>query len=147
MYCKNCGAQILNAAKYCPRCGALISEKEISAEQPVSNQTYYTTGTQNYNVPNYNNYTYQPPYMQYQKTNGLCIAGFIVSLAGMMIIPFISGIVGVILSIIGISKTNSSNEKGQGFGIAGIIIGVINVFVTIAILLILLELFSYYYYI
>lgn len=158
--CQNCGAQIADDAKFCPQCGTPAAEAaqtaEPAAEQTantkippnsVNTQTYSNTaGAQpNYTAQNYNtapNYTYQP--YQMQKTNSLCIAGFIVSLVG--IIPLISGIVGMILSIVGVKKADTSNEKGKGFGIAGIIIGVVNILAWIAIIVVVISFGSYYYY-
>lgn len=164
--CKNCGAQIAEEAKFCPQCGTPAAESiqtaEIANEQTVNtqippnsinNNTYNTAGAQpnytaqNLNAQNYNavpNYTYQP--YQIQKTNGMCIAGFIVSLVGMFSIPLISGIVGIILSIIGVKKVNISNEKGKGFGIAGIIVGAVNILVGIIIIILFVYYLNYMYY-
>ena len=62
------------------------------------------------------------------KTNGLSIAGFVISLATCFIVGFygISGIVGIVLSAIGRSQAANSGGK-TGLGTAGIIIGVVNV--------------------
>lgn len=53
-----------------------------------------------------------------QRTNGLAIAGFLTSLA-------CCSPVGIILSAIGLSQINKdASQKGKGFAIAGIIIGI-----------------------
>ncbi len=63
----------------------------------------------------------QAPYGQYPyaqaKTNGLAIAGFVLS--------FFISLVGLVLSIIALNQINKSNgmQKGKGLAIAGIIIG------------------------
>ena len=58
-------------------------------------------------------------------SNGLALAGFIVSLCS-LIINFggIVGLVGTVLSGVGLSKVKST---GKGFAIAGLIIGIISI--------------------
>ena len=59
------------------------------------------------------------------KTEGLAIAGFILSILGLF--TGIAAIVGIILSAIGLSKIqkNPKKLKGRGLAIAGLIIGII----------------------
>ena len=60
------------------------------------------------------------------KTNGLAIAGFVVSLVSLLInFAGIVGLTGTILSAVGLSQINSRGEKGKGMAIAGLIIGII----------------------
>ena len=62
------------------------------------------------------------------KTNGLSIAGFVISLATCFIFGFygVSGIVGIVLSAIG--RSQAVNNGGRtGLATAGIIIGIVNV--------------------
>ena len=60
-------------------------------------------------------------------TNGLAIAGFVVSLCSLLInFGGIVGLVGTILSAIGLSQVKTKG-KGKGLAIAGIIIGVISI--------------------
>ena len=111
--------------------------------QTYNTQPQYNNNPYINNQPNYQQY----PQMMYQKTNGLCIAGFIVSIVG--VVPFLSGIVGLILSIIGMKKAKMANEKGRGFAIAGIIIGALNFLAWIAMIPIvyyLIQYGNYYYY-
>lgn len=60
-------------------------------------------------------------------SNGLALSGFIVSLCS-LIINFggIVGLVGTVLSGVGLSKVKSTG-KGKGFAIAGLIIGIISI--------------------
>jgi hypothetical protein len=75
--------------------------------------------------PIYNN---QQPTQQQNSTNGFAIAGLIVSI-------FVSAIVGLILSIIGLNKSKTTNS-GKGLAIAGIIISILKlIFIVIAFLL------------
>ncbi len=66
--------------------------------------------------------------MENKRTNTLAIIGFILS--------FISGIVGLIVSIIALAKIKKTGENGKELAIAGIIIGII---MTIIILLSLIS--------
>ena len=71
------------------------------------------------------------PAPQAAKSNGLCIAGFCVSLITLFIFGFygISGIVGIVLSAIGRSKAVQNGQK-TGLGTAGIVLGIINTALT-----------------
>ncbi len=62
------------------------------------------------------------------KYNGLAIAGFVVSLASLLInFGGIVGLVGTILSAIGLSQVNSKGEKGKGMAIAGLVVGIVSI--------------------
>ena len=90
--------------------------------------------------PQQNQY-YQP--MPPRKTNGLAIAGFVLSLLGC------TSLIGLILSIIGLSQINKDpNQEGKGLAIAGIVIGALCVIGGILWWLFVVALASdpYYYY-
>ena len=61
------------------------------------------------------------------KTNGLSIAGFVVSLVTCFFFGFygISGIVGIVLSAVGRSQAVQNGGK-TGLATAGIVLGIIN---------------------
>lgn len=60
-------------------------------------------------------------------TNGLAIAGFVVSLCSLLInFAGIVGLVGTILSAIGLAQVKTKG-KGKGMAIAGLIIGIISI--------------------
>ena len=60
-------------------------------------------------------------------TNGLAIAGFVVSMVSLFInIAGLVGLVGTILSAIGLAKVKEKG-KGKGLAIAGLIIGIIGI--------------------
>ena len=47
MFCKHCGTQIEDAAKFCPTCGKIVEREEyVAAEAPA--QDYFETPTPNY---------------------------------------------------------------------------------------------------
>lgn len=60
------------------------------------------------------------------ESNGMATAGLIVSMESIIIPAMgITGLVGIILSIVGLTKSLKMNGKGKAFSIAGIIIGVV----------------------
>lgn len=63
-----------------------------------------------------------------QKTNGLAIAGFVVSIASLFInIIGLVGAVGLVLSAIGKAQVNRDGTGGGKLAVAGIVIGIISV--------------------
>lgn len=72
------------------------------------------------------------------KTNGLQIAGFVVSLVSLFVLGLygISGLVGLILSAVGRSKAVQVNGK-TGLGTAGIVLGIISIVCSLVTLLLL----------
>lgn len=81
----------------------------------------------------YNQFNYTPPQQDCTPCapsanyNGLSIAGFSLSCAA-IIFNFLfglPGIVGLILSIVGLCQCNKRSEKGRGLAIAGIAIGAV----------------------
>lgn len=62
-----------------------------------------------------------------QSSNGLAIAGFVVSICSLFInFGGIVWLIGTILSAVGLSKVKSTG-KGKGFAIAGLIMGIISI--------------------
>ena len=60
-------------------------------------------------------------------TNGLAIAGFVVSLCSLIInFAGIVGLVGTILSAVGLAQVKTQNS-GKGIAIAGLIIGIFSI--------------------
>jgi len=101
MFCKNCGQEINDNAVICPFCGVATNSKFDSTA---------------------------PGMQPIKKTNGMGIAGFVVSLVGMLggnYLYLIPGIVGLILSIIGMVQMKKCNSC-NGLAIAGLVIGIIS---------------------
>ena len=62
------------------------------------------------------------------KINSLALAGFITSIISLFLNFWgIVGIVGVVLSSVGLAQINSNKERGSGFAISGIMIGVFSI--------------------
>lgn len=63
-------------------------------------------------------------------TNGLAVAGLIVSAAGWLVLPLIAGIAGIILSAFGLSHARrreaaGNPNTGRGIATAGLVIGIV----------------------
>ena len=68
-----------------------------------------------------------------EKTNGFAVAGLVCSLCGLITCGFTS-LIGLVLSIIGLSKSKNNNGNGKGLAIGGIISGVIILIINIIII-------------
>lgn len=68
------------------------------------------------------------------KTNGLAIAGFVVSISSLLFNPLaVVGLVGIVLSAIGKSQIKRDGTGGGKLATAGIVVGVIsNVLISIS---------------
>jgi hypothetical protein len=74
-----------------------------------------------------------PPLAQYgsgypsapRRSNGPAIASLVLGIVGC--VPFISGLLAIILGIIGIRKTRDPAVGGKGMAIAGIILGILSI--------------------
>ena len=89
------------------------------------NNNYNNSYDNNYNNNNYGNqggYGYQDAPL-----SGLCVAGFIVSLASIFFNAFFlaPSIVGIILSACGRSQCKNKGYRGNGLGVAGLVISII----------------------
>ena len=155
MFCPNCGNHILDAnASFCPNCGAQLNSftqgnDQSSAQQDSqqnSQQDFQQNSQQDFQQDSQQNsqqdsrqswyiqFNYTPPQQDCTPCapsanfNGLSIAGFSLSCAAIIsnILLFgLPGIVGLILSIVGLCQCNKRSEKGRGLAIAGIVIGAV----------------------
>lgn len=66
------------------------------------------------------------------KTNGLAVAGFVLSIISLCCCG-VTSIFGLIFSIIGLVDCNNKNQEGKGLAIAGIIISGIFILLSIII--------------
>ena len=135
MFCPNCGNHILDAnASFCPNCGAQLNSFTQGNDQSSAQQDSQQNSQQDSQQSWYNQFNYTPPQQDCTPCapsanyNGLSIAGFSLSCAAIIsnILLFgLPGIVGLILSIIGLCQCNKRSEKGRGLAIAGIAIGAV----------------------
>lgn len=98
----------------------------------------YTNGTKD--VFKNESYSEQKPNNNYKtkkslRVNRLALWGFILALVGLFILPIPLGIAGIIMGIFGLVKIskNSEFERGEGFAIFAIIIGLLDLIAGILI--------------
>lgn len=104
MYCKHCGKDVGNAA-WCPYCGAKQTEEQQDS------------GAQSYNFENQNAWGEQINLnTPVPRTNIFAIVG--------LILAFFSNLLGLIFSIIGLTKAREYGS-GRGLAIAGIVLNVV----------------------
>lgn len=108
MNCKNCGQKLDEGALFCTKCGTKV---EIQETKPVED---------NQNV-NQN--------IEKHKTNGLAIAGFVISIVSPICCCGTLSVLSLIFSIIGLSQINKNDESGRGLAIAGIVISAISILI------------------
>ena len=104
-FCISCGKELPEGAVACPNCGA--SQNANPQPQVVANNA------------------------QQSGTNGLAIAGFIVSLVSLVLCCGSASVISLVLSIIGSVKAKNYDGNGKGFAIAGIIISAVGIAVFI----------------
>lgn len=131
MYCRQCGAQVDDNAKFCRYCGATIKDTNVfnsnenssySNEDSYNNESVYNSNSSwnnsnnndNYRRPN-NNYGYQPVYQPESTTLSVCA----------LVFAFLISLVGIILGIVGLSKCHEKANKDRCT--AAIIIGIISI--------------------
>ncbi len=117
-YCPNCGKEVKDGADICLGCGTVINKG---------------------NVANTNNS------VAGKQSNVVGIIGFVSSLVGLFLWPFVFGTAGIICSAIGISKAKTL-QSGKGLSIAGLIVGIVDIVWWIIALIILVAVGSALYY-
>ena len=150
--CAFCGCDNSDDSKFCVNCGTSLPEAAATPLEPVEpvaaapvqpkpepqpRPEYRSAidpqptpapapdyGSYNYNANQATNTTTYSPKAAPQKTNGLCIAGFVISLVSILCFGF-SSIISLILSIVGYVGASKKNQKGKGFAVAGIVISIV----------------------
>lgn len=111
-HCKKCGAQLADDDTYCYFCGANLEEEQ--KEEPV--------------FRNHDEDSYVPRSTEF---NNIALVGFIFA--------FVSPIIGLVLSIIGLNKARELNGLGRGYAIGGIIVAILNFVITALIYMFLIR--------
>ncbi len=120
MYCKYCGTENADNVKFCPNCGASMTEEAVKSvneentyTQPVYEQPNYQQSS--YNQPNYNQVPNEPG-------KGFAVAGMVCGIVSLFCFGFICGVLGIVFG--GVAK--SKGYKG-GMATAGIVCGIIGI--------------------
>lgn len=151
-FCPNCGAQLNSFTQGNDQSSAQQDFQQNSQQnfqqdsqqdfqqdfqqnsQQDSQQDFQQDSQQDSQQSWYNQFNYTPPQQDCTPCapsanyNGLSIAGFSLSCAAIIsnILLFgLPGVVGLILSIVGLCQCNKRSEKGRGLAIAGIAIGAV----------------------
>lgn len=146
--CPNCGANCADGTKFCSSCGGPLPAPVQQPVQPAYQQPAPQPAPQPAAQPAYQQPVSQPapqpviiqpaaqpvqpvyaqpitqPVVKKEKKNGLCVAGFVLSLVGLACLG-ITCPIGFILSLIGLIVAIAKKQKGKGFAIAGLIISAI----------------------
>lgn len=110
-YCKSCGAELVDEAVVCPKCG--VAQEAITAEPTKHNVIGIVSFV-------------------------LAIVGILTSYINNQVISSLSGLCNLaafILGIIGISQAKKRNEK-KGFAVAGLVISLLGVIIVFILLLV-----------
>ncbi|MDE6373920.1 MAG: zinc-ribbon domain-containing protein [Clostridia bacterium] len=120
MFCRNCGKEIDDNAVFCPHCGS--QTLNTAGGQPQAQQQPQVTPVGQPNVQPFN----VAPQTEPKGTNGLGIAGFVLGLLSLYLGVYfcITPIVGLVLSIIGVTKMKTF-KSCNGLAIAGLVISII----------------------
>lgn len=118
MYCKNCGKQLSDDAKFCHSCGSSVETPVTEQVAPTPTETAQPVCTCQCS---------QTPVQEIKKKNNVCcLVGFILSFVSYLFLfneLCLFSLAGLIVSIIGLVQAKKRNENWRGFGLAGIIIG------------------------
>ncbi len=74
-------------------------------------------------------YGYPPPVQR--RTNGLAITSLILGIASWVILPLVAAVAAVIFGHIAQRQVKQSGEDGQGLALAGLILGWLNIALTV----------------
>ena len=169
MFCKQCGVQLDDGAKFCHQCGASTeSVNETPVQQPP--QPQYSQPSYQYNQPNY-----QPQqsgyvnnnnaYSQSTPGNGTGIPAMILGILALVLMPFACfgayGVMGLLIFVgvpflfsivglvLGIISNHSAKRVGRrnGMGVAGIVCSSISLgLYAVLIVLVILAAAGIFYY-
>ncbi len=109
-FCPNCGHKVAEDSQFCMNCGFSLGKQ---------NQTNINTVGVNNNV--------QPTSSGY--SNGMGIAGFVISLVSIIMCCGSLSWLSIIFSIIGMNNAKKNNGTGYGLSLAGLIISIVGLLI------------------
>ncbi len=111
-FCISCGSELPENAVACPNCGAMQNANQAQVQPQPQQVVVNNVQAQN-------------------KSNGLAIAGFVVSLVSTLLCCGSFNVISLVLSIVGVAKAKDYGGNGKGLAIAGIIISAIGLILLI----------------
>lgn len=114
MYCTRCGEPLEENAELCPVCKTPVI-KETATEEKVAAENSATATPQE-----------PAPIPSKKKFSGKAIAGFVLSLVGLLVAAIPCGILGLVFSSISFKETESE-KRGRGMAIAGLVISIVDI--------------------
>ena len=120
-HCPACGTKIEGDSKFCTTCG-------YSLETKVNNQNSSQASNTNATNTNYDinsNFTTYEGVKQY--TNGMAIAGLVISIVSLILCCGSISLIGLIFSIIGMNKAKQNNDIGKGIAIGGLVVNILGI--------------------
>lgn len=132
MYCKNCGAENPDGAKFCQNCGASLSSEN---ENEKSGETNYDLEMLNFNAEGKQNENYEE---KKQEMPGYRHAVISLVLGIIGIVCLCIPVVGLILGIVGMALASVAKGKGYDSGIrtGGFICSLISLIIGVVVLII-----------
>ncbi len=129
-FCIYCGTQLDEGVRFCPNCGASISEQSASQEQPTSQeQPAFAASPASPAQPTQSTQSAQP--VQNPKCNGFAIASLVLGIvsyvAWLCCLNSITCILAIIFGIVALVQIGKGNQKGKGMAITGLILGIVMV--------------------
>jgi hypothetical protein len=125
MVCDKCGVTLPDTVTFCTNCGAPTANARIAgapttgvAPPPPQYQAPLQPASPRMNVPK-----------QAQQTDGKAVGSLISGILAFILVPFIAGIVAVVLGHMSLSniKKSAGRLKGDGMAIAGLVLGYLNI--------------------
>ncbi len=76
------------------------------------------------------------------KTNALSIVALVAGIAGLTVLPFLASIVAIITGHMARAEMRRTGEKGEGFSLAGLIMGYVGIVYGVLLVLFLIFIFG-----
>jgi len=124
MFCKNCGTQNSDGARFCAKCGADLSVQATETQYQQQDQFNNPYAQQQ---PMYNAAPQQQPPMP---GKGLAIASMVLGIISLLCFPIITGTLGIIFG--GVSRSKGCTSP---MAIAGIVCGIVGIAAWIVMLI------------
>lgn len=123
MFCKNCGKEIEDDAKFCPECGTAQSaakvakNKRADSDSPEKDDAARVQGASNGQAESHSKqggaFIDEVSNENFKNTNSLCIAGLILTILTLFVNTYgLVGFAALILSFLGYKAAKKNGQKG-----------------------------------